>query len=443
MNNEYIYNECQITFTPLDTVIQEAQKKRNKKAKHSFLLFLFAVCFALIGTFTIITFLRYGIHQKEPIDIEFLLQSFTIMITLALVYIIQTVVFFWPFALMFYVIRKQFDRQSLANLLRYCLQSKAPLPAVLRTCAITHSWRTQRNLKNLVRMLESGYTLQDSVNHYPGLFSENTVQFIMLHGDSPEVLNLIKNCNEGENINSNIYTTSTARFIYLIICFGIILQNMTVLIVYIFPKFNEIFADFDTELPTISKILFSLSEETIPQMVTVPLALFSMFIFFLIYIVLVRLAIVPWRPWFMRWMFCYRDSAQILRFLGGAIHLGDSIPEAMNIYCKTLRSHYRYQKATRIKNLIEQGTPWIDVLKQFNIVTKKEAIILDSSQRAGNSDSVLYDLALAKEAKQNRNADLNSKIIFTLLIFTFGLFVLFFAVACMLPIFRLAYELGN
>lgn len=115
-------------------------------------------------------------------------------------------------------------------------------------------------IDNLAQQVEAGGTFSDSLLKYPNIFSKlfvNTVKAGEAGGVLEIVLTRLAEFNEKtERLRAKI----KAALVYPILVIGIALTVLGFLIIFVIPKFMELYADIGTELPIPTLILLKISD---------------------------------------------------------------------------------------------------------------------------------------------------------------------------------------
>ncbi len=150
----------------------------------------------------------------------------------------------------------KFTRQ-LAAMLRAGVRLDAAMQVLLRQSGSRH-W--QQVLKSIAGDLQEGRTLADALALHPRAFSAvytNLVRSGETAGDLPKVLTrLARSLDSTDRIKRKL----RAALAYPAVILAIALLVLVVLLVYIVPVFKEMFMNFQSELPPLTKAVVALSD---------------------------------------------------------------------------------------------------------------------------------------------------------------------------------------
>lgn len=403
-----------------------AVRKNKRKKCWTDLLFWLTVFLSLCLAIAIIGGI---VHYTGKMDFD--IDNIIYVVSMSITYVFFVITFlFWPFVFFFEVLKRMNKKKSFAIFLYSCLKSGNPLASAIKGYAETQSFFWRRELKKFASDLESGVPLREAALKFPKLFTQETFQIIQIEGNDPQSMRLISEGLNETKKRSEINTFALARYVYLFVVIWQFAILTWFFMAYILRAFKEIFSDFDADLPRSTEILFDLPWRTISLGLCVCLVIFF-------WSMLIKLNLSSARPWIFRWFFKKGDDGHLLRFLAIGDNRNESFNSMMDIYENSMRSRFRRRQAKKIHDALDTGEDWISVLSRFRIIDFRQAELLETARRTGNTFSVLNQIALAKEAAQTRSDDLNSKIIFAVSLLIFGSIVAFLALAMLSPAFNL------
>jgi len=231
------------------------------------------------------------------------------------------------------------------------------------------------------------------------------------------------------------------RFIYLICICVMFMQVTMFLMIWIVPKFQDIFNSFETELPlmtmiamTLSRLIFEYWFLMFPFCMLIPLALF-------VYLA-IQTDLLAARPFGLRRAFRNLDAARFLRLMSVGLNRNRPQGEVLSYYYRTVRSGYLARVGLWMHRKIDQGHSWIQTLYRAAMIRREEIPLLESAERTGNLPHVLEEIAFCKDQAQIRSAEWVSKILFVFCILALATLVGFFVIAFFLPVIRLIMNLS-
>jgi len=354
--------------------------------------------------------------------------------------ILNAVFYFWPFLLYFWASVKAARQWTLLSLLQTSIETGKPLHGIIRAYATGCSSRYAARLNRFADSLESGYSLDAAIREHRRLFRYDIAGMIRL-GDSPETLRSLETVAQDERDFAGIRTYTVIRVVYLCTVVLGMLGIASFIFLQIVPEFEKIFQDFDTQLPTMTNVIISVSNAfAMYSFLVVPLAMLLASAA-IVHLILQTNAVV-FRPIGFRHIFRSTDAAKFLRVFAVGVRHRFPIPTILERYRWTVPSNYLRNKGAKIQKSVEQGNDWIDAVRRAGFVDRPEASLLRSAQRTGNTATVLDQLAQSKERTQIRKDDLYSKLVFIPLVFLLGAIIGTFVIGMFMPLLTLITALS-
>jgi len=425
------------TFNISSVLHEVRNRRRNENVANAFKL-LGIICAALAvagGVMLLVT----------PHRAQETLNVFNVAIVLLLCSVIDValsfIIIFWPFLLCFWTCVCEVRNRTLLSLIQTAVETGKPLQNIVRAYASSCSYRYAAQLNRFAAALDSGRSLEAAVQANKGLFRYDIAGMIRLGGGASETLCSLETVSQDARHFETIRTSNVVRIVYL--CSVVIWMSLitTFQFVLVVPQFENIFRDFDNQLPLMTTVIIAVSNWFVCYW-------YLFFPFFallaavaLVYLIL-QTNVVILRPFGLRRVFRSTDAAKFLMVFAVGVRQRLPIPAILEMYSWTVPSAYLRNKGTKIRTAVEQGRDWIVAVRHAGFVSRSEASLLQSAQRTGNTAAVLDQLALSKERSQIRKDDLFSKLAFIPLIFLLGAFIGTFVIAMFLPLLALITALS-
>lgn len=281
--------------------------------------------------------------------------------------------------------------------------------SLLRSLQVLEQQQKPGMMKNIIgnvaEDVEGGSTLSDAMAKQPKAFDRLYVKMVAA-GEIGGVLDLILQrladfLEKAQRLRAKI----RGAMIYPAAVISIAVLIVSGIMVFVIPKFQEIFVDFEIELPGLTVWLVDTSRwmaaadpgQTIPGAVWV---LFSPFIAFL-FIKLARKtepgrATVDRIKLFLPLIGPLIKKATVARFtrtLGTLISAGVPILEAIMITRDT-SGNYVYEKAlTKVHDSIREGESFANPLRETKVVDAIVVNMVDVGEETGDLDAMLLKVA--------------------------------------------------
>lgn len=284
----------------------------------------------------------------------------------------------------------------------------AGLP-LLRSLQILESQQKPGKLKNVLldvcEDVEGGTSLSEAMAKHPNAFNRLYTKMVAA-GEVGGVLDIILQrlaefMEKAESLKRKI----RAALIYPIAVVIIATAILTFIMVFIIPKFEEIFRDFGVALPALTRWLINVSRwvagtnvgQTVPGWVFIVLAPAFLFIFF-------KLArksppgraaldtLIFWMP-VLGNLVKKSVTARFTRTLGTLISAGVPILEAILITRDT-SGNYVFEKAlTKVHDSIREGESFAGPLRESKVCDAIVVNMIDVGEETGDMDVMLLKIA--------------------------------------------------
>lgn len=301
---------------------------------------------------------------------------------------------------------RQLQRQrELLSLLTSTLQNAQPLGSELQAFALTQSGAYRQRLLRLVRNLQSGRPLSESLAQDPTLLPARTMDLFTVSLYAPSraaslrdrALLLDARLAESTGFGFRLGDI-VRRWLWTTL---IVLSILSFLMFYIIPKYKAIFEGFMMTLPpvTISLIEFSdlvlwLPDFVIEYRVFLPLVLAIVIFVYVRWLRHSKLSLGYWLKYsWQRWFWPRSRTPDLLDQLAFVTEAAIPLTNGLRGLAP-LRSNAPIRKRLeRTAARVEQGaSPWQTLANQ-RLIQRSQARFLEAAERAGNVSWGLHTLA--------------------------------------------------
>lgn len=284
----------------------------------------------------------------------------------------------------------------------------AGLP-LLRSLQILESQQKPGKMKSVLmgvsEEVEGGNSLSESMSKYPKAFDHLYVKMVNA-GEIGGVLDLIlQRLAEFMEKSQRLKRKIKGALVYPIVVIAIAVIILTFIMVFIIPKFQEIFADFEVELPGLTLWLMNTSAwmagtqpgQQVPGFVYVVFGGPALWIGYkLIRKTPPGRAVVDvlllWTPIFGK-LIRKTTIARFTRTLGTLIGAGVPILEAVTITAQT-SGNYVYEKALmKVHDSIREGESFAGPLRESKTCDAIVVNMIDVGEETGDMDAMLMKIA--------------------------------------------------
>lgn len=294
-------------------------------------------------------------------------------------------------------------RKQLVNFTRQLstLQD-AGLP-VLRSLQILEQQQKPGLLKAVVggvsEEVEAGGTLSEAMTKYPKAFDKLYTNMIMA-GEAGGVLDLIlSRLADFMEKAAKLKKKVIGAMIYPAVVITIAVGVVTMIMIFVIPKFKQIFADFKLELPVPTKMLLNLSD-FIANQYGWAYILFSPFVLLGLW-KLIRMGeggryasdAVSLKVPILGLILGKTSVARFTRTLGTLISAGVPILDALNITKETCGNEVYSRALIKVHDGIREGESMADPLRATKVCDSIVVNMVDVGEETGDLDKMLIKIA--------------------------------------------------
>jgi len=284
----------------------------------------------------------------------------------------------------------------------------AGLP-LLRSLQILEDQQKPSKLKNVLEdvceAVSSGSSLSEAFNQHPKVFRRLYVKMVAA-GEVGGVLDVVmRRLSEFMEKAQRLKRRIIGAMIYPSVVILIAVAIVTGIMYFVIPKFQEIFADFDIELPALTKWLISASQwvagqqdgQKVPGVLWIIASPFLVFFFFK----LVRMTkfgravtdVIRIKIPVIGGLIRKTAIARFTRTLGTLVAAGVPILEAITITRDT-SGNYVFEKAlTKVHDSIREGETFAKPLRESKVCDAIVVNMIDVGEETGDLDSMLMKVA--------------------------------------------------
>ena len=284
----------------------------------------------------------------------------------------------------------------------------AGLP-LLRSLQILEDQQKPSKLKNVLEdvceAVSSGSSLSEAFNQHPKVFRRLYVKMVAA-GEVGGVLDVVmRRLSEFMEKAQRLKRRIIGAMIYPSVVILIAVAIVTGIMYFVIPKFQEIFADFDIELPALTKWLISSSQwvagqqdgQKVPGVLWIIASPFLVFFFFK----LVRMTkfgravtdVIRIKIPVIGGLIRKTAIARFTRTLGTLVAAGVPILEAITITRDT-SGNYVFEKAlTKVHDSIREGETFAKPLRESKVCDAIVVNMIDVGEETGDLDSMLMKVA--------------------------------------------------
>jgi type IV pilus assembly protein PilC len=333
---------------------------------------------------------------------------------------------------------------------QFSVLQDAGLP-VLRSLKILEGQMKNGVLKNalydVVEDVESGSTLSEAFAKHPKCFDRLYVNMIKA-GEAGGALEVImQRLADFKERAQSLKRRIIGAMVYPIAVITVAILILTFIMIYIIPKFEKIFKDFDMKLPWLTEQLMATSRWFVNYWYVIPLIPLSIWLL----IKLIRLSrignyildrIYLWIP-VIGTIIEKSVVARTMRTLGTLVSSGVPILEALSIVRDTTSNAVFERMYLRVYESIREGETIAQPLKESRLVDDMVVNMIDVGEETGELDTMLNKIADVYDEEVNVLVESLISLLEPIMIVVLGGIVGTIVIALFLPMIKLMEGLSK
>ena len=326
----------------------------------------------------------------------------------------------------------------------------AGLP-VLRSLRILEHQMKPGALKNalidVVEDVESGCSLSEAFAKHPKCFDRLYVNMVKA-GEAGGALEVIlRRLAEFKEKAQSLKRKITGAMVYPVVVIMVAVGILTFIMVFIIPKFEKIFKDFNMKLPALTELLMATSKWFTNYWYVLPV--FPVFIWLLFKLIRMNKggSYAVDRAWL--WVPIVGPLiektivARTMRTLGTLISSGVPILEALAIVRETCTNAVFERMFQRVYESIREGDTIAQPLKESRLVDDMVVNMVDVGEETGDLDTMLYKVADVYDEEVDVMVESLISLLEPLMIVVLGGIIGTIVVALFMPLIKLLEGLSK
>ena len=306
---------------------------------------------------------------------------------------------------------------------------------------------------NLAENVQGGSTFSESLAQHPKIFNKLYVNMVKA-GELGGVLEIVLNrLAEYQEKAQKLKNKIVSAMVYPVIVMFIAVAILVFLMIFIVPKFKEMFANTDQELPLISKIVFGTSEFFLARPLFVPNVVFVFIMAFVVGILFnmwgrtkggrvvvdnmkLRLPILG---------DIQRKSAvsRFSRTLGTLVTSGVPILQALNITRDTAGNVVISNAIEKVHEAVKEGETIVTPLQASGVFPNMVISMVDVGEETGQLPEMLLKVADVYDDEVDNAVTALTSILEPIMIVILALIVGSVVFALFLPLIKMISTMGN
>src|SRR5688572_1969808 len=328
----------------------------------------------------------------------------------------------------------------------------AGLP-ILRSLQILEQQQKPGLLKAIIggvaEEVEGGGTLSDAMAKFPKAFDKLYVNMINA-GEAGGVLDLIlARLADFMEKAARLKKKVIGAMIYPAVVISIAVAIVSMIMIFVIPKFEQIFKDFKTELPGITKILLAVSrwfanDYGWAYILFAPIGI-------MLIVKLIRMSeggryfvdLVKLKIPILGSILSKTSIARFTRTLGTLISAGVPILDAINITKETCGNEVYSRALAKVHDAIREGESMADPLRATKVCDAIVVNMVDVGEETGDLDKMLIKVADNYDSDVDVLVGSLISILEPLMVVVLGLIVGFIVIALFAPMISLIQTVSS
>ncbi len=305
----------------------------------------------------------------------------------------------------------------------------------------------------LAENVQGGSTFSESLAQHPKIFNKLYVNMVKA-GELGGVLEIVLNrLAEYQEKAQKLKNKIVSAMVYPVIVMFIAVAILVFLMIFIVPKFKEMFTNTDSELPLISKIVFGMSEFFLANPLYVPNVVFF-FIAFGVGVFLFNLwgatvggrKIIDTMKLKMPVLGDIQRKSAVSRFsrtLGTLVTSGVPILQALNITRDTAGNVIISQAIEKVHEAVKEGETIVIPLQASGVFPNMVISMVDVGEETGQLPEMLLKVADVYDDEVDNAVTALTSILEPIMIVILALIVGAVVFALFLPLIKMISTMGN
>ena len=306
---------------------------------------------------------------------------------------------------------------------------------------------------SLAENVQGGSTFSESLAQHPKIFNKLYVNMVKA-GELGGVLEIVLNrLAEYQEKAQKLKNKIVSAMVYPVIVMFIAIAILVFLMIFIVPKFKEMFASTDSELPMISQIVFGTSEFFLARPLFVPNIVFVFIVFCLgVFFFNMwgrtkggRKAIDTLKLKMPVLGDIQRKSAvsRFSRTLGTLVTSGVPILQALNITRDTAGNVVISQAIEKVHESVKEGETIVTPLQASGVFPNMVISMVDVGEETGQLPEMLLKVADVYDDEVDNSVTALTSILEPIMIVFLALIVGSVVFALFLPLIKMISTMGN
>jgi len=294
--------------------------------------------------------------------------------------------------------------------------------------------------KEIRRQIMAGSTFADTVAKYPNIFGQIYIGLVKAGEDSGELEKTLERLLELQKKEAAIKSRVIGTLMYPAFVIVLAMFIVTVMLVFVFPTFKDMFQNQGKELPWITATLMSFGEFLKAYWVLIPI-IFGTVIFGTAFL-------LRWEPskkiidkYVLRIplitdLIQFANFSNFIAVMQVAYDAGIPIIDCLYLSNLTLTNFTLRDKIMTATNKVQQGQHLSVALKSTYVMPKMILFMIATGEQSGRLGDMLAQATVFIDKKLDNIIDVMTKMVEPIMLLVIGSIVLVLALALYMPLFQ-------
>lgn len=294
--------------------------------------------------------------------------------------------------------------------------------------------------KELRRQIMAGSTFSDTIARYPKIFGQVYIGLVKAGEDSGELEKTLERLLELLKKQAAIKSKVIGTLMYPAFVILLAMFIVTVMLVFVFPAFKDMFENQGKELPWITATLMSLGTFLKTYWVLIPIIFGS--------VIFGTLFLLNWEPSkrkidnialkipLINDLINFSNFSNFIAVMQVAYDAGVPIVDCLYLSNLTLTNFILQDKISTATGKVQQGQHLSMALKTTNVMPKMILFMIATGEQSGRLGDMLIQATDYIDKKLDVIIDTMTKMVEPIMLLVIGSIVLVLALALYLPLFQ-------
>jgi len=336
-------------------------------------------------------------------------------------------------------------RRSNSKLLAIAAEEQNLPEAARLLDEVSSGWYVGDAAKGLAYQLHRGTPLYESVAGNPGALPREAAAYAAIGtlAEAPvDALNALSRPDDPQLATAwRRWCDHAAYGLLIVVALAMV---MSFCLMFVVPQFEQIFWEFDLELPAMTELVVSLADTGSFGWFLISLLMLGCSL--LLVSGLIVSACYLFDMHVLRgagdWLLRGRHTASVLRLLAFSVAKRVDLSRAFYALSVTYPARKLRRRLADSYQDIAAGQKWSDVMVQNRLLTPNEQALVETAEQAGNLPWALQQIAHRRESQLATRLEATANFVYPLFILAIGLLIGFIIIALFIPLVKLTEGLA-